>query len=197
MPRTLLVDQDARLVRAWQEVFRDIEEVEARQGDYFDAPADAMVSPANSFGIMDGGLDLAIRDALGREIEHRVRRTIEERHHGELPIGCAEIVRTDNSRWPLLICAPTMRVPEDVSRTVHAYWAFRAILLSIHKHNESDTQAPIRSLLCPGLGTGVGAMPPRRCAAQMRRAWLQVSAEPSLPSFKQIHAVHHAMRTAD
>lgn len=27
--------------------------------------AEAMVSPANSFGIMDGGLDAAIRDQLG------------------------------------------------------------------------------------------------------------------------------------
>src|SRR5262249_36504621 len=52
---------------AWNEVFREVEIVEASAGDYFDQPADAMVSPANSFGIMDGGLDLAIRDQLGLE----------------------------------------------------------------------------------------------------------------------------------
>jgi O-acetyl-ADP-ribose deacetylase (regulator of RNase III) len=192
LERIMLVDQSAQLVRAWQEVFRSTDIVEASVGDYFDHPADAMVSPANSFGIMDGGIDLAIRDQLGLEVERRVQRVIEEKHHGEMPIGCAEIVRTDHSRWPYLVSAPTMRVPEDVSRTVHAYWAFRAILLAVRRH-----EPPIRSLLCCGLGTGVGHLPPRRCAVQMHQAWLQVSGEPAAPSFQRIHTHHMAMKTVD
>src|SRR5262249_32572586 len=135
LDRILLIDNSVQLVRAWNEVFRDVEIVEASASDYFDHPADAMVSPANSFGIMDGGLDLAIREQLGVEVERRVRKVIEEKHHGEMPIGCAEIVATDNSRWPFLVSAPTMRVPEDISRTVHAYWAFRAILLAVQRHD--------------------------------------------------------------
>jgi O-acetyl-ADP-ribose deacetylase (regulator of RNase III) len=163
--RVLLVDQDVKLVRAWQEVFRDIEEVEASAGDYFEQAADALVSPANSFGIMDGGLDLAIRDTLGLEVERRVQATIAERHHGELAIGAAEIVATSHSRWPWLICA---------------------------RHS-----SPINSLVCSGLGTGEGRMPPRRCAAQMRQAWLQVNFDPELPSFQRIHTVHQSMKTVD
>jgi O-acetyl-ADP-ribose deacetylase (regulator of RNase III) len=190
--RVLLVDQDVKLVRAWQEVFRDIDEVEASAGDYFEQAADAMVSPANSFGIMDGGLDLAIRDTLGLEIERRVQAAIAERHHGELAIGAAEIVATSHARWPWLICAPTMRVPEDVSRTVHAYWAFRAVLLAAKRHS-----SPINFLVCSGLGTGVGRMPPRRCAAQMRQAWLQVNGDPRPPSFQRIHTVHQSMKNVD
>jgi O-acetyl-ADP-ribose deacetylase (regulator of RNase III) len=190
--RILLVDQDAKLVRAWQEAFRDIEGVEPLVGDYFDHSADAMVSPANSFGFMDGGIDLAIRDTLGRHVEQRVQALIAEKYHGELPIGVAEIVPTDNTRWPWLICAPTMRVPEDVSHTVHAYWAFRAVLLAIRRHS-----TPISSLLCCGLGTGIGRMPPRRCAAQMRLAWLQIAGDPQPPSFGRIHHVHLAMKTTD
>jgi O-acetyl-ADP-ribose deacetylase (regulator of RNase III) len=151
-----------------------------------------MVSPANSFGIMDGGLDLLIRDQLGLEVERRVRKIIEERHHGEMPIGCAEVVATDHARWPFLISAPTMRVPEDVSRTVHAYWAFRAILLAVRRY-----ERPIRSLLCPGLGTGVGRLPPRRCAVQMHQAWLQVAGAAQAPSFQRIHTHHLAMKTID
>jgi O-acetyl-ADP-ribose deacetylase (regulator of RNase III) len=192
LDRLLLVDRDPRLVRAWQEVFRDVEIVEASVADYFDEPADAMVSPANSFGFMDGGLDLAIRNTLGMEVQRRVQSAIEEKHHGELPVGVAEVVATDDSRWPWLICAPTMRVPEDISRTVHAYWAFRAILLAVRRHPQ-----PIRSLVCSGLGTGVGGMPPRRCAAQMRQAWLQVSGDARPPSFQRIHTVHQAMKLAD
>src|SRR5204862_2581392 len=104
-------------------------------GDFFAAAADAMVSPANSFGIMDGGLDLAIRGAIGGDIQRRVQAVIIERHHGELPVGAAEVVETENERWPFLVIAPTMRVPEPVSNTLNAYLAFRAALLAVRRFN--------------------------------------------------------------
>ena len=53
---------------------------------------------------------LAIRDTLGRHVESRVQAVIAKKHHGELPIGAAEIIATDNDRWPWLICAPTIRI---------------------------------------------------------------------------------------
>jgi hypothetical protein len=61
----ILVDRWAPMVRAWHAAFADREDVEVVEADYFARPAGAMVSPANSFGIMDGGLDAAIRDELG------------------------------------------------------------------------------------------------------------------------------------
>ena len=78
-----------------------------------------MVSPANSFGFMDGGLDLAIRDALGYGVQKAVQEIIRERHHGELPVGAAEVVETGHASWPFLVVAPTMRVPERVAQTLH------------------------------------------------------------------------------
>jgi O-acetyl-ADP-ribose deacetylase (regulator of RNase III) len=194
--RILLVDRNAPLAAAWRETFRDHPEVEVTCGDFFSLEADAMVSPANSFGIMDGGLDAVIHVTIGPNVQSAVWNVIREKHHGEIPVGAAEIVATDDVRWPFLVCAPTMRVPEDVSRTLNAYLAFRAILLAVQRHKASSA-APIRSLLCPGLGTGVGAMPPRRCAAQMRVAYRQVRGSPDVPSFETIHATHRAMRTAD
>jgi O-acetyl-ADP-ribose deacetylase (regulator of RNase III) len=193
--RIHLVDRDARLVAAWREVFRDFPEVQPNRSDFFEQDADAMVSPGNSFGIMDGGIDAAIRDVLGPSIELRVREMLVERHHGELHVGGAEIVHTGHARWPLLIFAPTVRVPDEVSRTVNAYVAFRAVLLAARRHNASRPEVPIHSLLCPGLCTGVGAMPPRRCAAQMRVAYRQVKEAPELPSFDVIHETHIKMRT--
>jgi O-acetyl-ADP-ribose deacetylase (regulator of RNase III) len=184
-----LVARQAELARAWRDAFEDAEDVEVVEDDYFARPAEAMVSPANSFGIMDGGLDLAIRDALGFAIQGRVQRVILERHHGELPVGCAEIVETGDARWRYLVVAPTMRIPESVAQTMNAYLAFRAALLA-------STRAQIGSLVCCGLATGIGRMEPRRCAVQMRLAYLHATAPARIASFAQIHAVHAALRTA-
>jgi O-acetyl-ADP-ribose deacetylase (regulator of RNase III) len=187
--QVLLVDRSPPMVRAWQTVFADRDDVEVVEGDYFAREAGAMVSPANSFGIMDGGLDAAIRDTLGFTVQQRAQRVIVERHHGELPVGAAELVETGDARWPVLVIAPTMRVPESVANTLNAYLAFRAVLVACKR-------ASIASVVCCGLGTGIGAMEPRRCAVQMRMALLHATGPARIPSFEQIHATHRALRTS-
>src|ERR1700682_38693 len=89
-----LIDRSSVLVEEWKAQFSDCPIVEALAGDYFQKPADAIVSPANSFGIMDGGLDLAIRDQLGFGVQTALQELIVAKHHGELPVGCALIVST-------------------------------------------------------------------------------------------------------
>ena len=185
----LLVDREPAMVRAWRSAFEDRDDVEVTEGDYFSRPAGAMVSPANSFGIMDGGLDAAIRDVLGFTVQQRAQRVIIERHHGELPVGCAELVDTDDPRWPVLVVAPTMRVPESVNQTLNAYLAFRAALLATKR-------AGIGSIVCCGLGTGIGGMEPRRAAVQMRMALLHATGPARIPSFDQIRAAHRVLRTS-
>src|SRR5262245_38207657 len=128
--QVLLIDHHLAMARAWRTAFADRDDVEVIESDYFSRPAGAMVSPANSFGIMDGGLDAAIRDQLGFPVQQRVQRAIVERHHGELAVGSAELVETGDARWPVLVVAPTMRVPESVAQTLNAYLAFRAALLA-------------------------------------------------------------------
>lgn len=196
LERILLVDRWQPLCSAWMQAFGQIANVEVFEGDFFAHDADAMVSPANSFGIMDGGLDVAIRSALGSTIQSDVQRVILERHHGELPVGAAEVVPTSHPRWRHLVVAPTMRVPESVAHTVNAYLAFRAALLAVHRHNGNVEVSPIRSLLVPGLGTGIGAMAARRCAAQMRLAFDQVSKPARIPSYALIHELHSRLRSA-
>jgi hypothetical protein len=51
-------------------------------------------------------------------------------------------------------------------------------------------------LLVPGLGTGIGAMDPRRCAAQMRIAYDHVSKPARIPRFSLIHQLHQKLRSA-
>ena len=185
-----LINNGEPLVEAWNDVFQDNEVFEAYQDDYFAREADAMVSPANCFGVMDGGLDLAIRDHVGYKAEERLKKVIIDEYHGELPIGNAVIVETDNAKWPYLISAPTMRIPMNVSNTLNAYLAFRAILLAVSKFNQKHDRKVINSIICSGLGTGIGQMPPRKCAGQMRVAYSYLSKPARIPSFDEIHKVH-------
>src|SRR5260221_8759755 len=120
----VLIDRSQLLIDQWKAQFADCPGVQVLLGDYFQRPADAIVSPANSFGIMDGGLDLAIRDQLGFSVQSKIQEVIMEKHHGELPVGCAEIIATNDARWKYLIVAPTMRIPEPIPFTVNAYLAF-------------------------------------------------------------------------
>ena len=188
-----LIDRKQMLVEAWREAFRGCDSVEVLQDDFFSREADAMVSPANSFGIMDGGLDLAIRRELGFAVQSRLQKVILEEHHGELPVGAAEIVATGHARWPYLVSAPTMRVPEVIANTLNPYLAFRAALLAVRRFNQEQAEPRIGSLLCPGLGTGVGGMDSYQCARQMKIALDQVSHPARIPSFGLIHAVHREL----
>ncbi len=98
-----LVDLNRPLVQAWREAFADEAGVEVLNEDLFVESADALVSPANSFGIMDGGVDLAIRSELGFQVQTNVQKMIVERYHGEIPVGQAEVVRIGNDRFPYIV----------------------------------------------------------------------------------------------
>jgi len=169
----ILCDLHLPVVEAWQAYFPGLSNVSITCDNIFTLEADALVSPANSFGRMDGGLDAQIVEFLGEDLEAEVQQTIRDRHDGELVVGLAEVIITNATQFPFLIVAPTMRVPQNVSRTVNAYLAFRAALLAMREFNELHG-APIQTLLVPGLGTENGFMPPLRAARQMRAAYDQV-----------------------
>ena len=158
------------LYYSWKKYFDSEENVEIIDGDILKEKADAIVSPANSFGYMDGGLDLKYSKHFGWELEAKVREKLEDQYFGEIPVGQALIVETGRSDIPYLISAPTMRVPSNVSDTVNAYLAFKGILQSVIGHNQR-ADSKIESILCPGLGTGEGRMKPEDCARQMHRAY--------------------------
>ncbi len=104
-------------------------------------------------------------------------------------MGCAEVVETAHADWPYLVCAPTMRVPENIRDTINPYMAMRATLLAVLKFN-ADHGPRIRTLVVPGLGTGVGRVPAARCASQMRLAYDLVIQPPEIPSFHAIQSTH-------
>ena len=196
LERLYLIDSKPELCQKWRQVFSSYPEVEVLTGDYFQQSADAIVSPANSFGIMDGGLDLAIRNELGFQVETDIQEVILNKYHGEMPIGNAEIINTNHNKWSYMIAAPTMRIPENVAFTLNAYIAFRTILIAINSFNESKPKRPIKSLVCSGLATGIGSMEVTKCAAQMRAAYKLIKEPVRISSFEEIHKTHQSLLTA-
>lgn len=163
-----LRDRNRTIVAAWREVFTDVADVTISEGDILELEGDAIVSPANSFGWMDGGIDLAYRERFGARLEQAVQRQIQQYRGGELPVGEAILVHAGDIRIPTVVVAPTMRLPEPVPRTVNAYLAMRAALIAFRALEVQMRRECL--LLSPGLCTLTGRMPPLQAAIQMRWA---------------------------
>ncbi|MHA1948719.1 MAG: macro domain-containing protein [Candidatus Thorarchaeota archaeon] len=191
--RIHLRDRNQELVDWWNHYFAKHEDVTATCGDIFadgeHMDVDAIVSPANSFGFMDGGIDYVYSEFFGWGMSEDLRSTIYFRHEGELLVGQAEVVdiRDTNPDTPInfLISAPTMRTPLDVSKSVNAFLAFRAAL-------KIAEECEFNSILCPGLATAIGCMPFKNCAFQMYEAWIQ---RDTRRTFDQLGVAHlHAIQ---
>ena len=166
-----LRDNDPKIRDALGSIFNGISTVNISTGDIFDITADAIISPANSFGYMDGAIDLVYSNFFGWGLQTKLQKILQNKYYGELVVGNARIVVTGHAKIPFLISAPAMRVPCDVSDTINAYLAFRAALIAVLDFNSQYTVSRINSILCPGLGTGVGGITPFDCAKQMRKAY--------------------------
>ncbi len=175
--KLILADIHEPLTLAWTKFFSECGNVSVHHGSIFELDCDAIVSPANSFGFMDGGLDLLISRYLGWHVQERLQEIIKTKYHGELLVGQAEIVETSHEKIPYLISAPTMRVPKKIIKTVNAFLATRAILLLVKYGKMPDGKAIsdiVQTIAIPGLGTGVGELPPSICARQMRMAYDEI-----------------------
>ena len=123
-----LVAFNIGLFYAWKKAFEGLSDVDIVDADILSCKGDAIVSPANSYGYMDGGLDLKYSEFFGWQLEKRLREKLEREYFGEIPVGNAVIIETMHSEIKYLISAPTMQVPMDVSKTANAYLAFKAII---------------------------------------------------------------------
>ncbi len=168
--RVRLCDANWEVARVLADHFQEVEGVEVLAGNLFDLDGDALVSPANSFGDMSGGIDQQIDRFYNEAAQRAAMERIAEQFHGELPVGQATVIAMNSRRFPFLIVAPTMRVPSRVAGTLNAYLAMRAALVSALCHNK-EKSAKIQSVAIPGLCTGVGGMPVAEAALQMRAAY--------------------------
>lgn len=155
-----VVDLDLNVVEACKDVGLD-----AVQGNILEYKG-VLVSPANSYGMMDGGVDQAYINKYP-QLQEKVFNYI--RTEGEIPVGQAVLFFLNMELHPHIILAPTMRTPRKLRfEDLHPYLATRAAyklyLKSSHfRKDEID-------LLFPGMGTGIGMIHPKMAAHQMKMA---------------------------
>lgn len=176
-----LIDRNKEMCNQWKLQFKDCNDVVIHCGDYFSLETECIVSPANSFGFMDGGIDYAImcyyENNYNIDIEQKVKYRIEHDFEGELLVGQGCFLdlssRYSKTEAPSLIVAPTMRVPMKLSNdSVNVYLSMKAILNKLKFLQNFSTC--LNSVSISGLGTGVGEVPYDVCALQMKQAYNDV-----------------------
>ncbi|PON22900.1 hypothetical protein TGAM01_v208155 [Trichoderma gamsii] len=159
---------------------------------FVEARFDLIVSPANSYGRLDGGFD----DAISRSFSPRddylaLTRAVQARLYddwrGFAPPGTCTLLRIPDefhqrsrNAWgtKYLALCPLMRVPSNVEwdREV-VYECTWSLLCAVDKHNRSvrragareqqqQQQDEIHSLLMVPMATGVGGVSPAKWAGQ-------------------------------
>lgn len=130
---------------------------------------ECIVSPANSFGLMDGGYDMAITKYFGTNIQDKVQQYIIENYYGEQPIGTSFIIDINDNQK--LIHTPTMRTPSRIKDELVIYQCMRTTLITAIQNN-------IESILIPMFGGLTGCIHPQVIAKMMLYAYEQVQNPP-------------------
>jgi O-acetyl-ADP-ribose deacetylase (regulator of RNase III) len=150
---------------------------------------DTVVSPANSYGRLDGTFDDAISRAFAPRddyfaVTRAAQRLLYDKYRGFAPPGSCTILRIpeefharSRNVWGtkrIALC-PTMRVPQDVrwDREV-VYDCMWSLLCAVGNHNrdvregkvQAEGEEEIQSVLMTPLATGCGAVSAERWAAQ-------------------------------
>ncbi|GAA3379707.1 MULTISPECIES: macro domain-containing protein [Streptomyces] len=165
--RVVLTDVNAEVVESWRAAFADTPGIEIRRGSILDEDVDAWVSPTNSRGRMDGGVDAAVKRFLGAGIQLRVQRAIRDGFAGSLPVGSAVCVPSGAVTPRFLISTPTMETSsQNVSQTLNVALACAAAFQAVHRQND-EKPGSIRSVALVGMGARTGRVPARVCANLM------------------------------
>jgi len=132
-------------------------EIEAKRGDLTKQVADAICNPANSLLYMGGGAAGALKRAGGEEVEFEALK------HAPVPIGKAIATTAGKLQAQWLIHAPTMERPAMRTTGEKVYHATKAAL-------ERADEVGAKSIVIPGMGTGVGGVSSEAAAKAMVRA---------------------------
>ena len=165
----ILLDNKKEMCEAWNKYFNGINDVkivcEFLEFASLD-DVDCYVSPANSYGLMDGGYDKALTMLFGVELQRRVQDYIINNLYGEQQVGSSIIVDIPGENKKL-IHTPTMRVPSKIKNPEVVYTSMRSTLICALKNN-------VKKIVIPAFGGATGRLAPDVIAEEMFKAYIQV-----------------------
>jgi O-acetyl-ADP-ribose deacetylase (regulator of RNase III) len=162
--KLVLSDPAAEAVAAWKAQFLNRPEVEIHERSIFEAPAEAILLPGNSFGFLESGLGLETLERYGWGVEEALRQRIRGDFDGELLVGQAVVLRLD-AVPRAMVYTPIFRTPRRLEGTVNVYLAVRGALLAWRR------QAGAAAIAIPALGLDPGGLHPLISARQIRYAY--------------------------
>lgn len=155
-----IVDLNKDLIALANRDAPELPEISWAAGDALALEADAVVTPANSFGFMDGGMDAAVVARFGQSVENMVRERIATYPFGEVLVGQAFMIPTNDPKLPNLIFAPTVRAPKPITHPADVMLAARAAV-------KLAVDAGFKKIIMPCMGAGTGQLPPIASFAAM------------------------------
>jgi len=131
---------------------------EVELGDPLAFDIDAVVSAANTKGIMNGGYDAVLRRYFGVGIEYSIRQYLEK---FQIDVGQAIAVKTGHPKVEWLIVSPTVSVTGE-GLSGHASVSYACAYNSVKVAHQRGA----KYLGMTGLGSGVGGLDRRKAAIQ-------------------------------
>lgn len=182
-----LLDINKNMCDEWEKQFKGCNDVQVVSDDIISYATKlknnnvdfAIVSPANSYGMMDGGYDFGITNfykSIGVNIIKRVQKSIYEYYLGEQPIATVLSLQMKYDKGleevPDLIHIPTMRVPMDIRFTNIPYMCMKELFIYLdYGINDEDKIEHYDEVIIPAFGGGCGCVPFSIIAKQMKLAY--------------------------
>jgi O-acetyl-ADP-ribose deacetylase (regulator of RNase III) len=129
-------------------------QIHVARSDLIEMPVDAVVNPANSLGLMSGGVAAALLERGGSIIEEEARAS------APIAVGAAVVTTGGELFAKHVIHAPTMEEPGQKIGVENVRRATRAALIAAAHHQ-------LETIALPGMGTGVGGVPIDEAARAM------------------------------
>jgi O-acetyl-ADP-ribose deacetylase (regulator of RNase III) len=155
-----VVDQNADLIALAKRDVPELPGISWAHGDALAGEADAVVTPSNSFGFMNAGMDAAVIARFGPAVEGAVKERIAAYQFGEVLVGQAFMISTGDPKIPHLIFAPVVRAPKPITHPADVLLATRAAV-------KLAVDAGLRKIVMPCMGAGGGRLVPNASFAAM------------------------------
>ena len=159
MKQLVLFDINKELCDEWNKLFKDEKNVKIINTSFKELQYEYVVTAGNSYGWMTGGIDLAVRNYYGIEIQDIIQNIIIGGFSGQLPVGESILINTYDKNKKNLIYAPTMRYPMKI-KAIDIYYVFYKLLIKYD------------NFACCGLGTATGGLSNKECAKIMYKAYI-------------------------